>query len=215
MVRYKYIVVILILVANFAFAVGTQINPDPKMPKKEPRNKWGVGVIYSDKGYGIAGSYYAPISNSSDFYLNLGITGVSDNREFEFYDYYGNSYIDGKVNRVFLIPLNIGVQHYMFKEDIESDFKPFVSIGATPALVLTNPYDKAYFKAFGYFNSAFAMGGYVGAGFEYQQSKNIAFSLNLRYYYLPVVVGSVTSLVNNPMKDVGGIHMQFGVNFLK
>jgi hypothetical protein len=203
---------ILLIISNFALS---QVDPKPELKPKEARNQFGLSFLYSDKGYGFSGGYYKPISNSSDLFLNLSITGVSDNREFEYFDYYGNSYVQDKVNRVFMLPLNIGIQHYIFKDDIENDFKPLVSFGVTPALVLTNPYDKSYFKAFGYFNAAFALGGFAGVGIEFQQTKNIAFSLNLRYYYLPVVNGSVMSIRNSPMNDLGGMHLVFGVNFLK
>jgi hypothetical protein len=207
--------ILFIIISGFVINANSQVNQRPELLTKDYRNNLGLGVIYSDKGYGITGAYYKSISKSSDFFVNFSITGISDSREFEYFDYYGNSYIQDKVNRVYMIPVNFGLQHYMFKDEIENDFKPLVSLGITPALVLTNPYDKSYFKAFGYFNSAFAFGGFAGVGMEFQQSKNIAFSLNLRYFYLPVVSGSVMSIKDSPMNDLGGINLVFGINFLK
>jgi hypothetical protein len=214
MVRIKILIIILVT-AKITFATSTQINPKPENVAKEPRNQFGLSVLYSDKGYGLSGGYYKPISHSSDLFVNLSFTGISDNREFEYYDYYGNSYIQDKVNRVFMIPVNIGIQHYIFKDDIENDFKPLVNFGVTPALVLTNPYEKSYFNAMGYFKAAYAFGGFAGIGMEFQNSKNLAFSLNLRYFYLPVVSGEVMSIKNSQMKDLGGIQLLFGVHFLK
>lgn len=214
MVKVK-ILIIIILIAKFALATNFQINPKPEVKIKEPRNHLGLSILYTDKGYGISGGYYKPISHSSDLFLNFSIEGISDSREFEYYDYVGNSYIPDKLNRVFLLPLNIGIHHYLFKDDIENDFKPLINFGITPALVLSNPYDKSYFKAFGYFNAAYAFGGFAGVGMEFEQSKSLAFSLNFRYYYLPVVSGSVMSIKNNSMKDLGGMNLVFGVNFLR
>jgi hypothetical protein len=214
MEKIKFLI-LLLFIAKLSLATGLQINPKPEPLLKDSRNNFGLSVIYSDKGYGLSGGYYKSISKSSDLFLNLSITGVSDNREFEYFDYYGNSYIQDKVNRVFMLPFNIGLQHYLFKDEIENDFKPLVNIGITPTLVLINPYDKSYFKAFGYFNAAFAFGGFAGVGMEFQQSRSLAFSMNFRYFYLPVVSGSVTSIRNSPMKDLGGIQLVFGVNFLK
>jgi len=37
--------------------------------------------------------------------LNFRISDVKDEAEFEQYDYYGNSYIPGKKNRLLLMPL--------------------------------------------------------------------------------------------------------------
>ncbi|MBI5403236.1 MAG: hypothetical protein HY959_07525 [Ignavibacteriae bacterium] len=214
MVRFKYII-ILLLAANMSFAVGNQINPKPELKKYEPRNKWGLSVLYSDKGYGLTGGYFKPLSNSMDLFLSFSISGVSDNREFEYFDYYGNSYIQDKLNRVFMFPLNIGLQYYIFKEDIENDFKPLLSIGVTPALVVTTPYERGYFNAFGYSHASFAAGPFIGAGLEFMQSNSLSFTINMRYSYLPVVSGSVMSIKNNEMKDLGGVSMNFGVNFLK
>ncbi|MFA5403377.1 MAG: hypothetical protein WC358_00410 [Ignavibacteria bacterium] len=204
-----------IFIAKFTFATNFQIDPKPELKAKETRNHLGLSVLYSDKGYGISGGYYKSISKSSDLFLNFSITGISDSREFEYFDYYGNSYIQDKVNRVFMIPLNIGIQHYIFKDEIENDFKPLINIGVTPALVLINPYDRSYFNAFGYSKAAFAFGGFAGIGTEFQQSKNLAFSLNLRYFYIPVLSGDVMSIKDSKMNDLGGINLVFGVNFLK
>ena len=210
MQKIKFLMLI-IIAANLTFA---QINTKPQLNTKEMRNHLGLGVLYSEKGYGITGGYYKPISYSSDLFVNFSIAGISDNREFEYFDYYGNSYVPNKLNRVFIMPLNIGIQHYIFKDEIENDFKPLVSIGITPALVLTNPYDRGYFNALGYFNAAFAFGGFAGIGLEYNQTKNLAFSLNFRYFYLPVIGSNVMSLKDSPMKDLGGIQLVFGLNFL-
>lgn len=214
MVKAK-VLIILILTANLVLTANCQINSKPEIKSKDFRNQFSLGVIYSDKGYGITGGYHKPISKNSDLFFNFSITGISDTREFEYYDYYGNSYIQDKVNRVFMVPVNIGLQHYLFKDDIENDFKPMINLGITPALVVTNPYDKSYFKAFGYSKAAFAMGGFAGVGMEFQQSKNLALSLNFRYYYIPVVSGEVMSIKDNLMKDMGGMQLLFGINFLK
>lgn len=214
MKKVKFII-LFILFAELSFATNFQINPKPELLKKEARNKFGLSVIYSEKGYGLSGGYYKSIGYTTDLFINLSIAGAADNREFEYYDYYGNSYIEGKINRVFMIPLNIGFQHYIFKDDIVEDFKPLVSIGITPTLVLMNPYDKSYFKAMGYFHSAFAIGGFLGVGMEFLSSKNLSFSLNCRYFYLPVVSGNVMSIKDHTIDDLGGINLIFGVNFLK
>ena len=101
MVKVK-ILIIIILIAKFALATNFQINPKPEVKVKEPRNHLGISVLYSDKGYGISGAYYKTISHSSDLFLNFSIEGISDSREFEYFDYSGNSYIQDKF-RVFTL----------------------------------------------------------------------------------------------------------------
>lgn len=181
----------------------------------EPKNNWGLNFIYGDKGFGLSSIVFYPLGKFSYLSLGLGVSGVSDTREFEQFDIYGNSYVPNKEKRVFLIPLNIGIQYYIFKDDIEGNFKPMVIGGLSPSLVLTNPYDKAYFEAFKYFNASFALGPYVGIGLDYNESSSFGVSFDARFYYLPVIGNEINSLRNRPIKDVGGFQLKFGVIFLR
>lgn len=183
--------------------------------EKEPRNAWGLNFNYNESGFGLAGSYAIPISNSTEIQTNLLISGVSDSREFEEFDPLGNTRIRDKENRVFMIPLSIGIQHYLFADDLEGNIKPLVSIGISPALIITTPYDQSYFKAFGDAKTSFAAGGYVGTGLEFRQSKNLSMSFNVRYYYLPVLGDEVRSISTRTIDDVGGLQLSFGINFLR
>lgn len=183
--------------------------------KKEPRNSWGINFNYNESGFGFAGSYSLPISNSTEIQANLLISGVSDSREFEEFDPFGNSRIRDKENRVFMMPLSFGIQHYLFADDLEGNIKPLVSIGVSPALIITTPYDKSYFSAFGDAKTSFAAGGYVGTGLEFRQSKNLGMSFNVRYYYLPVLGNEVRSIRTSTIDDVGGLQLSFGINFLR
>lgn len=186
-----------------------------KIKPQETKNNWGLNLIYGDKGFGLSSVVFYPLSKFSYLSFALGISGVSDNREFEQFDIYGNSYVPDKEKRIFLIPLNIGVQYYIFKDDIEGNFKPMITGGLAPSLILTNPYDKGYFEAFKYFNAGFAFGPYVGIGLDYNESLSFGVSFDARFYYLPVLTNEINSLRNRPIKDVGGFQLKFGVIFLK
>ena len=74
---------------------------------------------------------------------------------------------------------------------------------------------KTFFKALGYLNSAFALGGYAGIGLEYRESMSTSFCVNLRYSYVPVLINEVRSLKDRTITDVGGVTIMIGVNFLK
>ena len=186
-----------------------------KLYKKETRNNWGLGFVYSENGFGISSSLFAPVSKSTDFYLNIHFSGVSDSREIQRYDVYGNSVVMGKVNRVYMMPLSIGLIKELFKGDIEGNFRPVISFGAAPTLVLYNPYDRSFFNAIAYTKTKFAFGPYAGIGLNYKQSKSTSLNVNLSYYYLPIIGDGVESLENSVMKDVGGLQLSFGLNFMK
>lgn len=186
-----------------------------KLKNENPRATWSIGLSYGENGFGPSASLFAPLGKTTDLTFNLSFSGVSDSREVERYDFRGNSVILDKVNRVFMLPLSIGLKKQLFTDDIEGSFVPFVNFGVSPTLVLTNPYDKGFFEAVGYMRSHFAAGGYAGFGVNFNQSQNIAMSVGLNYYYLPMIGEGIQSLNYNTINNVGGFQLVFGVNFLK
>lgn len=186
-----------------------------KSEPKELRNNWNIGLTVTENGFGLSAGLFKNLDEIYDFYAMLSIGGLTDKREFEEYDWYGNLIVRDKEKRVFLIPLNIGIQRYMFKEDLEGGFFPYITAGITPALVLTNPYDKSYFTAFKYFQAAFAVGGFAGIGMEFVQGQNIALGLGARYMYLTSIGKDINSLRGKTISNLGGLQLNFFVNFLK
>ncbi len=186
-----------------------------KLITKEPRNTWSLGFSYGENGFGPFASLYKPLGRRTDLTFNLSFSGVSDSREIERYDIFGNSVVVDKINRVFMVPLSIGIRKEMFKDDIEGNFTPFINFGVTPTLVLTNPYDKSFFSAIKYTTSHFALGGYGGIGVSFIQSKNLSMNVGFNYFYLPVIGNGVQSLNYSTINNVGGFQLAFGVNFLK
>jgi len=213
--RNLFLIILVFLITQNAFPVDSLKKTYKEKPPFSHRNNWGISFVYSDKGFGFGTNLYKSISNTADLVMGINISGVKDPNEFEQFDYFGNSFTPDKINRVYTIPLNIGIQKYFFTEELDESFRPNISIGISPTLVLTNPYDKSFFKAFGYFNAGFAFGGYAGIGMEYKESNSVAFSLSLRYSYLPVIVNEIKSLRDKTINDVGGFQLAIGVNFLK
>lgn len=213
MKKIVLIIIMLFAVQGFIYPMDSVIFK--KNVPKEMRNNWNIGVTVTENGFGVTAGLFKPLDANYDFFSTLSIGGLTDRREFEEYDFYGNAIVRNKENRLFLIPLNIGIQRYMFKDDIEGGFLPLVTAGITPALVLINPYDKSYFTAFKYFQAAFAFGGFIGIGMEFIQAKNIALSLGARYMYLAPIGKEVKSLKDKPIDNLGGFQLNFLINFLR
>ncbi|MBV6479914.1 MAG: hypothetical protein HGGPFJEG_02720 [Ignavibacteria bacterium] len=186
-----------------------------KITLKEPRNNWGLGFVYSESGFGFSVGKYYTIGKSTDLFFNILFSNVTDSREIERYDLYGNPVVYGKVNRIFMFPLSIGINKELFKGDLEGSFKPVINFGVAPTLILTNPYDKSFFNAIGYTTSKFAVGPFAGIGFNYSQSENTSLNIRVGYYYLPVIGGGLQSLESSEISNVGGFQLSLGVNFLK
>lgn len=179
------------------------------------RSSIAAGFLYTEGGFGIHGTYYIPTGRITDLMLKLSLSGVSDDSEVEYYDPYGNSFIKDKVNRVFMMPLSIGIKHNIFYDDIEGNFKPFIRGGVAPTLVMTTPYNQSFFAAIPDMQTGFAVGPFAGAGIEYYESKTIGMSIALDYYYLPVIGREITSLYNQPINNMGGAQISFTMLFLK
>lgn len=210
-----------IIFSNISFSFDDDPNENDKSngydyPKieKPQRTQWGFNAMYGEKGFGLAAEYYINTWKNTDIFAGLGFSGVTDDREFQEYDYFGNSYTPDKVNRIFIAPLSIGIRHALFQDDIDGSLKPMISAGVAPTLVLTNPYNTGFFPALGKFNAAFAFGPFAGVGMNFNQNKNVAFSFNINYYYLPVIGKEVMSLENRPINNVGGLQFAIGVNLL-
>lgn len=197
--------------------VNSQINAQIKTKLKtpEPRNRWSLGLGYGENGFGPFTSLFTPLGKSTDLTFNLSISGVTDSREIDRYDIYGNTVVVDKINRVYMIPLSIAIRKELFKNDIEGNFSPMVNFGITPTLVLTNPYSKSFFSALGDTKAHFAAGGFAGIGVSFKQSKNVSMNIMFNYYYLPIIGNGVQSLKNKTINNVGGLQLAFGVNFLK
>ena len=220
---FLYFIVTIFTIPGFSFAqdsvnvetkVKTKVEPKVSIPSV-PRNHWSMNFVYTDNGFGLCANLYKKVNSEMDLVGGVMFAGVKDKNEVEIYDIFGNSYVNGKINRVYIMPVTLGIQNYLFSNTLDETLRPFVSIGISPTLVLSNPYDKDFFKALGYFNAAFAFGGYAGIGMEYRESGNVSFSANIRYSYLPVIVNRVQSLQNKDIKDVGGLQLMIGVVFQK
>ncbi|MDD5362713.1 MAG: hypothetical protein PHN88_11310 [Ignavibacteria bacterium] len=212
--RTLRIILFTALFASFSLISSAQIKNTPKKTEPDKRNNWAIGFMYTDNGFGVAGTYFKPIGRTSDLTFKLSISGVTDPSEVEYYDIYGNSYIKDKINRVFLTTLSVGIKQNIFYDEIDGSFRPFLKAGIAPAFAMTTPFDRSYFKAFGYAQPGFAFGGYAGLGIEYYESKSIGLSISAEYYYLPVIGREIKSLKDKPINNLGGIQLNFNFMFL-
>ena len=214
----KRINISMILICLILFCSSTLIYSQDTIKytkvKNEKRNSWSLGLNYGENGFGPYAGLYSSLGRTTDMVFSISISGVTDEREIERFDVFGNSIVVNKINRVFMIPLSAGIRKELFKDDIDGDFLPIFNIGVAPTLVLTNPYNESYFAAFGHTQTYFAFGGYAGFGVSFRQNKSMSMNVNFNYYYLPLIGDGVQSLQYNTINDVGGLQLSLGVIFL-
>ena len=165
--------------------------------------------------------------------LNFAISDVKDETEFEQYDYYGNSFVPGKKNRLLMIPLTASVQYRLFKDDIVDNFRPFINAGFGPTMVFVAPYahpttyyyqDGTYnytdpgkidfFTSLKYGKMRYTLGGYIGAGAYFGMEKGTLTGLSVKYFYAQFPDG-IEVMYGGFVKNFGGlfITLSFGSMF--
>ena len=178
---------------------------------------WGLDLMLSDNGFGIGGFYRAEITNDWSWGISLAISGAKDPTEVEQYDYYGDSYVPGKKNRLLMFPLHLTTEYRMFREYITDSFRPFLSAGMGPTMMYVFPYadnylaydpwsggiylyteKKEFFSSLKYGKMHYTLGGFIGTGAYFGLGKNTLTGISIRYYlaYYPrgieVMEGSLT-----------------------
>jgi hypothetical protein len=194
---------------------------------------WGLDLLMSNNGFGLGFFYRYELSDELSLMGNFAISDVKDQTEFEQYDYYGNSFIPGKKNRLLLIPLTVSVQYRLFKDDIVDNFRPFVNAGFGPAMIYVSPYanptnyyfsDGTYaftdpgkidfFTSLKYGRMRYSVGGFIGAGVYFGMEKGTLSGLSVKYFLAPFPDG-IEVMDGGYVKNFGGlfITLSFGSMF--
>ena len=207
--------------------VFTPANPSliQKTTYEPYRSAWGIDVLLSNNGF-VAGAFYRyEFSDVLAGFVQLAISDVKDDSEVEYIDpYYGTSYTPGKVNRLLLLPVTVGLQYRLFKETIVDNFRPYLSAGIGPSMIMVAPYSNVlvtpipgggtltYYEQIDFFESLknaqlkYTLGAFVGAGAYFGLNSGTLTGISLRYYYVPYLPG-IESLENVKIKRFGGFYI--------
>jgi outer membrane protein W len=214
--------------------IFTPSNPNLIQPQSyRPMVKaLGLDLLMSNNGFGLGMFYRYELTDEFSLMLNFAISDVKDETEFEQYDYYGNSFVPGKKNRLLLIPLMASVQYRLFKDDIVDNFRPFINAGLGPTMVFVAPYahpttyyysDGSYytdpgkidfFTSLKYGKMRYSLGGYIGAGAYFGMEKGTLTGLSVKYFLAPFPDG-IEVMEGGYIRNFGGlfITLTFGSLF--
>jgi hypothetical protein len=250
MERYRnaYRVIISLLLTFFLFAnalgqisttpdttiIFTPSNPNLIRPQsyRPLVHAWGLDLLLSNNGFGLGAFYWYEVTDEISLTLNLAISDVKDDTEFEQYDYYGQSFVPGKKNRLLLIPLLVSIEHRLFKNDIVDNFRLFINAGFGPTMVFVAPYaidhiyqlsDNSYinypdkidfFTSLKYGRPRYTLGGFIGIGVHFGMEKGTMTSISIKYFLAPFPNG-IEVMEDGYMKNFGGlfITLSFGGMF--
>ncbi len=192
---------------------GHQVATSPlaTTPAQDARvNSIGLDVLLSNGGVGLGTFYRHEYSDVLASYIDFSISEAKDDDEREYIDYFGNPYTPGKVNRFLVLPLFVGLQQRLFKDDIVDNFRPYINLAAGPTMIYVFPYNDDYITALGKGTPKYTVGAYAGFGAYFGAEHSNILGVNIRYYYLPYPKG-LESLVGVTKKQFGGFYIT--VNF--
>jgi hypothetical protein len=203
--------------------VFTPIRPLIQLADERSFARTAVGgdVMFTASGWAM-GVYAAKnLSPTITLLSHFAVAPRRHSDEFEDVLYGNIPVISGKKNRLFVMPLSFGVQYRLFEGMLQESFRPFLTAGVSPALIVATPYirDGQYFEFFQSFGSATSflrIGGFFGIGAHFGTlGKGPLLAAQIRYVAIPFGGEGIESMRNIFIKDVGGIMLSltFGSSF--
>jgi hypothetical protein len=175
------------------------------------RQALGFDLAFSGSGWGVGGFYHYRVFDNATVFTNFIFTGRRNTDEFENAWYGPVPVVSNKVNRLFMVPFTLGVNYRLFSETLQETFRPFVSVGVTPTLILQTPYIRdgiyyEFFQSFGQMQTHFRWGASfcIGSMFGDPTEGNII-GVSMRYYTIPYGGDGLESIKGSPITNFGGV----------
>ncbi len=201
----------------------------PLAPKTSFLHLWGIDVLISNDGFGLGTFYRREFTEDISGFITLSISESKDEREIERFDpYTQQSFTPGKLSRFMMVPITVGVQHRLFREDIVDTFRPYINAGVGPTLIYAAPFvtitpnqegpptveEVEFFNSLSKGKTQWTVGGFIGAGAFFGSAKSNVFGVNFRYYFTYLLSDGIPSLFNPATGEVSSTKSSFGGFFI-
>jgi len=100
----------------------------------------GAQVLLLNSGLGLGGYMMRILSEDVTLRAEISISSIKDGREVSFFNRLGQKEVPDKANYVFQIPVQVGIEHRLFRSVIEDNFRPFVHAVTGPSIIWRSPY---------------------------------------------------------------------------
>jgi hypothetical protein len=209
----KKILLVALIIIPFLKTNGQGIGEmaPEKPPVLFPPHAWGIDIMFGEGGVGVGGFYRKEVFPEFTFFTDLSFSEAKDEKEIEYIDYWGQTFVLGKKNRIFLLPAYVGIQYRLFGESLTDNLRPYVNFGIGPTMVITNPYEKEFFSAFKYAQAKYTLGGYIGFGANFGLDQEHLLGINIRYYHIQFFNKGVEGLLGRFKKELGGVYLTINI----
>ena len=206
--KQLFMLAIILIPFVFANAQGIGELAPEKDPITFPPNAYGLDIMFGEGGFGMGTFYRHALSSDVTFFTDFSISEAKDENEFEYVDpWTGETQVAGKKNRVFLLPLNVGLQYRVFTSTLGDNLRPYINLAFGPSTVMTTPYEREFFNSFRMAQARYTVGGYFGIGANFGLDQKSVLGINLRYYITHFFDQGVESLAGRYQKDLGGFYI--------
>ena len=100
----------------------------------------GMEIILTNSGFGLGGYYHHALSPSIAPFVEIQIRSGKHESEAVFSTLFGRRIIPDKRNFLMMMPVHVGIQARLFRDDIVNNFRPYVQVAAGPSLGWEYPY---------------------------------------------------------------------------
>ena len=186
---------------------------------KEYNNIAGLGLFMTNVGFGGEGFYQKPIGGRILFDFTISFSGLrnSDEQKIRVLDTQtGDIFylVPDKVNRLYRMPVTVGVKYHLFKKLLGDNFRPFIGAGIGGTVIMQLPYEEfenEFFNSINYAKFHVKPTFYGEVEFNIMDKGQTKTSINLRYYYTPFGGEGIESIRDLPIENCGGIYI--GIRF--
>lgn len=208
--------ILILIILSFSAVLGQKIGElaEEKPLEEFPPNSWGMDILIGEGGFGLGTFFRHSFTNNVTGFIDFSISESKDDREFEYIDIFGQPYVVGKENRVFVLPLNVGIQYRLFAKELTENLRPYVNAGVGPNFIVSTPYNEEFFKSFGNASLQYALGGYLGIGANFGLSKSSLVGLNVRYYYAKIFGEGVENLRGNFRTTISSVYITLNIGIM-
>lgn len=189
---------------------------------KPATKAYGLDLIFSNSGWAFGGFYQTRLAEDLTGFVNLFFSPYRSTDEIENM-YLGNiPVVYGKVNRLFVVPLTVGLQYRLFSKGLSDSFRPFIGVGVGPSLIIQTPYITEgpngipyyheFFSSFGDATLHGRFGGFIGLGANFGAiTKGNMIGVNMRYYVVPFGGTGLESMQGIPISNFGGLFLSLTI----
>ncbi len=171
----------------------------------------GLDLMIGNSGFGGGVFYRSAISNTLFWTASFAISEAKAPNEVAYYDpFTGQKFVPGKINQLWVVPLTIGLQYRLFKDQITNSFRPYIQGAIGPNAVFAAPYNQPLSYSFSKGRGYFGGGGYIGVGAYFGNDPNSLIGVSIRYYILSLPHG-VESMQNEPMANFDSFFIAFNI----